>query len=101
MYQLRIYTLASKEAAEIYSTFHWKKHVESLKKYGIVTHHVFTDATDSDKPRVYALVSYDGKDMDSQDKKYMESVEFKEDMKGFDFRNILKVESIKMTEVKM
>ena len=99
MYQLRIYTLASKEAAKIYCDVQWKRHIISLGKYERTTHNVFTDVEYSDVPHVFAIVSYNGKDMDEQDAKYMKSAEFKEDMEGFDIKNIVGVKSVKMDQV--
>ena len=101
MYQLRIYTLTTKEAAKMYCNVHWKRHIDSLKKYQIMTHNVFTDIEYSEVPHVFAIVSYNGNDMEEQDAKYMRSNEFKKDMEGFDMRDIVSVKSIKMDKVNM
>ncbi|WP_407497932.1 NIPSNAP family protein [Acinetobacter baumannii] len=90
IYQLRIYTLKSKEAAQTYLKI-WEKHVESLSKFNIKTHAVYLDqATEC---QVIALVSYeDRSDPNEVTKQYMNSSEFHKDMKGFDFSNFINVE---------
>lgn len=90
IYQLRTYTLKSKEAAQEYLKI-WKSHIESLSKFNIKTHAVYVDqATES---QIIALVSYeDGSDPTEITKEYMSSAEFQSDMKGFDFSNFLNVD---------
>lgn len=94
MIQLRIYTLASKEAAQKYANVHWKRHIESLKKYGITTHEVYVEISGQVPKRVFAIVSYEGTDLRSQNEKYMASADFKADMKGFQMSDIQGVEEI-------
>jgi hypothetical protein len=81
-YEMRIYTLKSAEAATAYRDI-WIKHIESLKTFGIVTHGVFTVA--SDPAKVVALVGYpEGVDPKAASDRYMASDLFKADMAGFD-----------------
>ncbi len=94
MKQIRIYTIATREAAEVYVRVHWERHKRSLLKYGIRTDAVYTEMDTDGKTRVAALVSCEGDDMRAQDEKYMQSEEFREDMKGFDLSAILGVENI-------
>jgi len=96
IYQLRIYTLKSKEAAQEYLEI-WKSHIVSLAKFNIKTHAVYLDR--ATEQQVIALVSYeDGTDPIAVTKKYMTSPEFHSDMKGFDFHNFLNVEEILLIE---
>jgi hypothetical protein len=90
-YEMRIYTLKSAEAATAYREI-WIKHIESLKAFGIVTHGVFTVA--SDPAKVVALVNYpEGVDPKAASDRYMASDLFKEDMAGFDFTWFSSVEA--------
>lgn len=111
-FQLRIYTLATREAAETYARVHWNRHVPSLERFGIRTHAVYQEASttgraagpevplDGDgQTRVCVLVSYDGEDFAAQNARYMASPEFRADMEGFDPRNIVSVEEINLAPV--
>jgi hypothetical protein len=94
-YEMRIYTLKSAEAAMAYREI-WIKHIESLKAFGIVTHGVFTMA--SDPVKVVALVNYpDGADPKAASDRYMASELFKADMAGFDFAWFSSVETTLLT----
>ncbi len=98
MKQLRIYTIAAKEAAAQYATVHWKRHEISLKKFGIQTQQVYMENTEKEETRVFAVVSYDGDNMELQDKRFMESEEFRKDMEGFALEQILHVEAIQLEQ---
>ncbi|MCD7821575.1 MAG: hypothetical protein LUG64_05135 [Clostridiales bacterium] len=111
-FQLRIYTLATREAAETYAHIHWNRHVPSLERFGICTHAVYQEtgtagrAAGPEVPpdgngqtRVCALVSYDGEDFAAQNARYMASPEFRADMEGFDPRNIVNVEELNLEQV--
>lgn len=90
IYQLRTYTLKSKEAAQDYLNI-WESHIVSLAKFNIKTHAVYLDQ--ATEQQVIALVSYeDGSDPIAVTKQYMGSSEFHSDMKGFNFSNFLNVE---------
>ncbi|WP_315703942.1 MULTISPECIES: NIPSNAP family protein [unclassified Bradyrhizobium] len=90
-YEIRTYTLKSAEAATAYREI-WTKHIESLKAFGIVTHGVFTVA--SDPAKVVALVNYpEGVDPKVATDRYMASEMFKADMAGFDFAWFCSVEA--------
>ena len=92
IYQLRTYHLADLESAETYYKIHWKKHLISLPKFGIFVEKVFYS---KDEPKVVALVYYDeGVDPKEANSKYMKSQELLDDMKGFDFKKIVKVDEL-------
>jgi hypothetical protein len=91
IYEMRIYTLKSDEAATAYREI-WIKHIESLKAFGVVTHGVFVVA--SDPAKVVALVSYpEGTDPQAVSDRYMASELFKMDMAGFDVTSFSSVEA--------
>ncbi|MVA25034.1 NIPSNAP family protein (plasmid) [Agrobacterium vitis] len=95
IFEMRIYTLKSAEAATAYRGI-WIKHIESLKATGVTTHGVFTVADDPKK--VVALVNYpDGADPKEVTDRYMASDLFKEDMTGFDLAWFSSVEAIPLT----
>lgn len=95
MYQLRIYTIATQEAAEQYFTVYWKRHIESLSTFGIHTEKIFQEAGTDGETRVIGLVRYkEGTDVEALNQAYMSSAEFRSDMDGFDMRNICRVETI-------
>ncbi|MCM2441838.1 NIPSNAP family containing protein [Agrobacterium vitis] len=92
IYEMRIYTLKSAEAATAYRKI-WIKHIESLKAVGITTHGVFT--VDGDPNKIVALVNYpEGADPKEVSDRYMTSDLFKEDMTGFDPAWFSSVEAI-------
>lgn len=94
MLEIRTYTLASDEALEQYSTVHWGRHIASLAKFGIITHHVWTEVG-GDQPRLVALVEYkDGADPREVTGRYMASQEFRADMDGFAMDGIRGVTSV-------
>jgi len=83
MLEIRTYTLASEEALQQYASVHWARHLESLDKYGITTHHVWREVG-GDQPRLIALVEYEaGADPHAVTREYMSSTEFRADMDGF------------------
>lgn len=93
MYQVRMYALSTPDAASEYFNVHWKKHVDSLKKFNIQTVAVFKEEKEKGKTHVIAICKYeDGADIDAVNKAYMKSKIFREDMKGF---NILKMRGVK------
>lgn len=92
-YQLRVYTLRTREALAAYETV-WAKHIPGLAKHRITTHGVWTvSATPgSEAPRLYALVSYrDADDAQERMEAYLSSPEFRSDMEGFDISQIVDV----------
>jgi hypothetical protein len=57
MFQLRIYTLRSPEALQRYATVHWARHLATFKTFGVTTHGVWTERSDSAN-RLVALIRY-------------------------------------------
>lgn len=100
-FQLRIYTLATRQAAETYARVHWNRHVPSLERFGIHTHSVYQETNTDGQTRVCALVSYDGEDFAAQNARYMASPEFRADMEGFDPRNIVNVQEVNLKQVEI
>lgn len=98
-FQLRIYTLATRQAAETYARVHWNRHVPSLERFGIRTHAVYQETGTARQTRVCALVSYDGENFAAQNARYMASPEFRADMEGFDPRNIVNVQEVYLEQV--
>jgi NIPSNAP len=94
MFQLRIYTLRSREALERYATVHWARHVPSLKEFGVTTHGIWTER-DGNANRLVALIAYpDGARPAEVTANYMASPEFATDMEGFDTADIVAVDAI-------
>lgn len=97
MFQLRIYSIATPEAAEQYFTVHWQRHIESLKKFGIQTVKVFREVGTNGETRVIGLVRYEEcADVEALNRDYMSSAEFRADMEGFDMRSIRRVETVNL-----
>ncbi|MBO0866249.1 MAG: NIPSNAP family protein [Mycobacterium sp.] len=93
MFQLRIYTLRSLDALERYASVCWARHVSSLDTFGVTTHGTWTERAEAN--RLFALISYpDGSDPAKLADEYLASPAFEADMKGFDSREIVDVETI-------
>jgi hypothetical protein len=94
MEQLRIYTLADKETAELYFTAHWSKHRINLPKFGFQVRGVWIGNTPGIANQVIALVSFpDNADVEGMTRRYMKSPEFADDTAGFDRNKIMDVET--------
>ncbi|KUI39355.1 NIPSNAP family protein [Mycobacterium sp. GA-2829] len=94
MFELRIYTLRSREALQRYATVHWARHVDTFEKFGITTHGVWIDRS-GDAHRLVALIRYsEDADIDHVTRTVMTSREFAADMADFDVDEILDVESV-------
>lgn len=97
MYQLRIYTLKTKEAGKQYLNVHWKRHLKSLPKYGIQVDGVFGEVSSEDTFRVIAICHYeDGADIDKVNQAYMEGPDLRADMEGFPLGMMSGVKTISM-----
>jgi hypothetical protein len=93
-YNLRIYTLTSREALDIYKDVIYPRHLVSFEKYGIRPHGFWT-VPDDDKPRLFVLVSLDdGVDPGESDAQFMQSPELLEDFNGFDPAKLVEVEQL-------
>jgi len=96
MYQLRIYTLTDQNTAQEYFDEVWKRHLESLPKFGIIVHGVFKVI---DEPKVVALVSYaEGVDPVISEAEYMKSAELRYDMGTIDPTSVRGVDALMLEE---
>lgn len=94
MFQLRIYTLGSRDALRRYATTHWARHVATFATFGVETHGVWTERTGG-ADRLVALVRYPpGADPDHLTQRIMSSPEFASDMAGFDVEEIVDVQTV-------
>lgn len=93
MFQLRIYTLQSAEALQQYATVHWAHHLATFEGFGVSTHGVWTERSDSSH-RLVALIDYPpDADPAQLTQDIMASPEFAADMAGFDVNQILDVQT--------
>lgn len=93
MFQLRTYTLCSAETLNQYATVHWARHIRTLQGFGVTTHGIWTENSETTN-RLVALISFeDGVDPAAITAEVMASSEFAADMTGFDSKNIVAVDS--------
>ncbi|GGY18283.1 hypothetical protein GCM10010358_81910 [Streptomyces minutiscleroticus] len=89
-YELRAYTLSSREAFDSYRTVHYPRHPTGFAHHGVGLHGLWT-AQDGSLV-LYALVSYaEGEDPEKVAERFMRSAEFQADMAGFDPSTIVDV----------
>ncbi|WP_326548147.1 NIPSNAP family protein [Mycolicibacterium sp. ND9-15] len=94
MFQLRIYTLQSREALQRYAAVHWARHATTFETFGITTHSVWTELSGG-AHRLVALIRYPpDADPEEISRRIMGTPEFAADMAGFDSSEIIDVESI-------
>ena len=75
-YELRVYTLSSKEALDFYMNQVYPRHLSSFPRFGIEPHGIWT-VKEGVKPRACVLVSYAaGADPVAVVRRYMQSPEF-------------------------
>lgn len=92
-YELRLYTLSSKEALDFYTNQVYPRHLSSFPLFGIEPHGIWT-VKESVEPRAAVLVSYAaGADPVTVVQRYMQSPEFAEEIEDWDPSNIVNVES--------
>ena len=92
-YELRVYTLRSKEALNFYTNQIYPRHLGSFPLFGIEPHGIWT-VKDGAEPRAFVLVSYDsGEDPVAVVRRYMQSPEFADEIKDWDPSNIVSVAS--------
>jgi len=94
LYELRVYTLSTKEARDFYMNQIYPRHLSSFPLFGIKPHGIWTVKDDS-KPRAFVLVSYaEGEEPGEVVRRYMQSKEFAEEIKDWDpSSKIVSVES--------
>lgn len=92
-FELRMYTLRSKEALDLYREQVYPRHLGSFPLYGIEAHGFWT-AREGVEPRFFVLASYAaGEDPGKVVRRYMQSTQFAEDVRNFNVSNIVSVES--------
>ena len=92
-FELRVYTLRTKEILDFYREVIYPRHLNSFPQFGIEAHGFWTAAADVE-PRFFVLVSYAaGQDPGEVSRRYMQSTEFSDDIKRFDVSGIVGVES--------
>jgi hypothetical protein len=92
-FELRVYTLRTKEALDFYMNQVYPRHVSSFPRFGIEAHGIWT-VKDNVDLRAFVLVSYAaGEDPVEVVRRYMQSAEFAEEITGWDASNIVRVES--------
>lgn len=90
-FELRIYTLPSKDALDFYKDEVYPRHLKSFPRFGIEAHGFWTPL--SEVNQLYALVSYpNNQDPSELTHKYMHSKEFADDIGSFDPKTIVSVE---------
>ncbi|GAA3804310.1 NIPSNAP family protein [Streptomyces phyllanthi] len=97
IYELRTYTLASREDLDFYKDVVYPRHASSSKEFGIGGHGIWTGPQD-EEPRLYVLASYpEGSDPDELGMRYMQSPGFASDIEDFDVSKIVGVEVKRLT----
>ena len=92
-FELRVYTLRTKEALDYYMNEIYPRHLSSFPLFGIEGHGFWT-AKDDAEPRLFVLASYPaGEEPGEVARRYMQSKEFAEDIRDFDVSEIVGVES--------
>ncbi|MEU8718623.1 hypothetical protein [Streptomyces sp. NPDC048663] len=89
-YELRTYTLSTREAFDRYRTVHYPRHLTSFALHGVGLHGLWAAADGS--LVLHALISYtEGLDPKKFAEQFMLSDEFRADMDGFDSSAIVGV----------
>ncbi len=96
-FELRVYTLRTKEALDFYRDTIYPHHLKSFPLFGIEAHGFWTSMADV-HPRLFVLASYAaGEEPGEVVRRYMQSKEFAEDIRNFDVSEIVGVESTILT----
>lgn len=99
MMELRTYTLADEQALQRYVSSFWPRHIQSLRKYGITVHGVWTEP-DPGVLRVVALIGYPpGSDPLRLAEKYASSPEFVDDHRDFDVSSIRSTHTVPLEPI--
>ena len=97
IFELRTYTLASREDLDFYKDVVYPRHAHSSKDFGIQGHGIWTSLQDQE-PRLYVLVSYpQDTDPDELGMRYMQSPGFRSDVEDFDVSKIVDVAAKRLT----
>lgn len=96
-FELRVYTLRTREALEFYRNTIYPRHLKSFPLFGIEAHGFWTAVADV-QPRLFVLASYAAGDEPGEvARRYMQSKEFADDIRDFDASGIVGVESTILT----
>ena len=96
-FELRKYTLSTKETLDIYLNQVYPRHLDSFPLFGIEPHGVWV-VEGCVEPQAFVLVSYaEGEDPGEVVRRYMKSPEFAEETKDWNRSNIIAVESTILT----
>ncbi|TWF82272.1 NIPSNAP protein [Pseudonocardia hierapolitana] len=94
IYELRTYTMASREDLDFYKDVIYPRHLTSFKEFDIHPHGFWTSPQD-EEPRLYVLVSApEGSDLAELGERYMNSPGFRSDVEGFDVSKIRRVDTL-------
>jgi hypothetical protein len=92
-FELRVYTLRSREALVFYKDNIYPRHLRSFPLFGIEAHGFWTAPGDI-QPRLFVLVSYAAdEDPGEVARRYMDSTEFADAIRNFNVSDIVGVES--------
>ena len=92
-YEMRVYTLRTKEAFDYYASTVYPRHLNNFGLFGVEAHGLWTKKDDV-AHRMFVLVSYaEGDDPVEVSQRYIQSPEAVNDARGFDVADILGVES--------
>jgi hypothetical protein len=92
-FELRIYTLPSKDALDFYKDKVYPRHLKSFPLFGIEAHGFWTPPSEVGH-QLYVLASYpNNQDPSEVAIEYMNSQEFADDISGFDPKTIVSVET--------
>ena len=92
-FELRIYTLPSKDALDFYKDEVYPRHLKSFPLFGVEAHGFWTPPGEAGH-QLYVLVSYANNQEPSEvTQKYMNSKEFADDIRDFDPMTIVSVET--------
>jgi hypothetical protein len=92
-YEMRVYSLRTKEALDFYASTVYPRHLENFGLFGVEAHGLWTQKGDVGH-RVFVLLSYtEGDDPAEVAQRYIQSPEAANDASGFDVSDILSVDS--------
>jgi hypothetical protein len=96
-FELRVYTLRTKEALDLYRDTIYPHHLKSFPLFGIEAHGFWTAMADV-QPCLFVLASYAaGEEPGEVVRRYMQNKEFADDVTNFDVSEIVGVESTILT----
>lgn len=92
-FELRVYTLRTKDALDFYINTVYPRHLRNFHLFGVQAHGIWIAKGDP-APRAFMMVSYaEGDDPGEVAQRYIQSPEAANDANGFDVADILGVES--------